>query len=766
MSLSAPEGTITAQCFVVRGTVQGVGFRPYVHQLAVGCGLFGDVANTPEGVCICVEGASEAVAAFRRRLPEEAPAICRITAMSVSSRTPRGLKTFTISTSRNGGCHGVQVPPDLPVCAHCLAEMADPANRRYRYPFINCARCGPRFTIIRQLPYDRPATAMRAFTMCDQCRAEYENPADRRFHAQPIACPACGPRLALRDGAGRTVPCRDFLAEAVARILKGGIVAVQGLGGFHLAVDARNEAAVAALRRRKHRPHKPFAVMVPDMTSAGHLVRFGKTGAGALLDPARPVVLLDKKGPGRLAPSVAPGTRRLGVMLPYTPLHHLLVQAAGVLVMTSGNGCGRPVVITEADALGQLAGVADAFLVHDRPIVQRCDDSVVSVTGRSIQVVRRSRGITPAPVNLGAAGPQVLAMGALLKNTICLTRNRRAFLSQHIGDLEDADTFAFYQETIAHLRRLLGIRPGRIACDLHPDYPSSRFARDLAGKAVVRVQHHHAHVAACMAEHRLAGPVIGLALDGTGYGTDGAVWGGEVLVATLAGFERAAHLAYVPMPGGDAAVRHPWRMAVSYLYRAFGASFSDLDLPMRTEIPRQQFDTVAGIASGRWRAPFTSSLGRLFDAVAAMAGGCITTSFEGQAAVMLEAAAGGALAAADQGYPWHVNCTDGGVYVADVSALIRRVASDAAQGVPVGMVSRRFHRAIVSLFTGLCLRVRKDTGIGKVVMSGGVFQNGLFLSGLRRSLAGEGFSVYTHRQVPCNDGGISLGQAVVAAAQR
>src|SRR5208282_4891078 len=575
----------------VSGIVQGVGFRPYIYRLATSRHLSGTIRNTSAGVTIEIQGPAETVQDFVEHLPAEAPPLARITNLAVRE-VPcfvvqiGGDQDFRIVHSAEGEEVRTLISPDVAICPDCLREMFDANDRRYRYPFINCTNCGPRFTIIRDIPYDRPSTSMAAFPMCAACLAEYENPLDRRFHAQPNACWECGPRVELWDQSGRKIDCSDPVVEAASALRSGLVVAVKGLGGFHLAVDATNPGAVALLRQRKRRVEKPFAVMVPDLRAAEEICDLEDAARTALRSIQRPIVLLPRKSPSRISDEVAPFNRYLGIFLPYTPLHYLLLAEGKfkALVMTSGNLSEEPIAIDNREAADRLRGLADCFLVHNRDILLRCDDSVVRVAGGVTRHLRRSRGFVPVPVFLKddqtrKDGPSVLAVGGELKNTICLTKGTHAFLSQHVGDLENVESYSFFHEAIDHLERILEMRPQIIAYDLHPDYFSTRWALEQSGVELVGVQHHHAHIASCMAENHLDGRVIGFALDGTGYGTDGKIWGGEVLIAGYEDFKRAAHFEYVPLPGGAAAIREPWRMAVSYLAQHFGREFLKLDIP-------------------------------------------------------------------------------------------------------------------------------------------------------------------------------------------
>ena len=761
----------------VEGTVQGVGFRPFVYSLASRLGLTGVVGNDVDGVFAEVEGPVATVQEFLVALETEAPPLARIERITTRNINLNGGHGFRIAHSEPGGQRRTLVSADSATCADCLAELADPADRRFGYPFINCTNCGPRFTIVKDVPYDRPLTTMAGFEMCAQCAAEYRDPADRRFHAQPTCCPACGPSLRLL-GPGGTVLAGEGPGEpvrAAAALLRAGLVlAVKGLGGYHLATDATSEVATAALRGRKHREDKPFAVMVAGLDTARELCEVDETAAGLLASPRRPIVLLPRRdGAGvarvSIAPSVAPGNRQLGVMLPYTPLHHLLLAAvAGPMVATSGNVSDEPIVYDDAEALDRLAGIADAFLTHDRPIHVRADDSVVrSLRGREM-LLRRSRGYAPEPVRTGAFARPVLACGAELKNTFCLAKERHAFVSPHIGDLENAATLRSFTEGIEHFRRLFDVTPEVVAHDLHPEYLSTKFAIDLADRALadetgldlVGVQHHHAHIASCLADNGERGPVIGVAFDGTGFGTDGTIWGGEFLVADLAGFTRGGHLAPVPMPGGAAAIRQPWRMAAAYLdaagLDAAGLEAAGLDVARRNE----RWADVVALARRGVNAPLTSSAGRLFDAAAALLGVRDTINYEGQAAIELEqltdpAEAGAYQAGIDDGEPFGVRGGD----------LIAAAAADLRAGVAREVIAGRFHNAVVALIEEGCVLLRERHGLATVALSGGVFQNLLVLRGAAARLEARGFRVLLHSRVPGNDGGISLGQAVVAAAR-
>jgi hydrogenase maturation protein HypF len=745
----------------VEGIVQGVGFRPFVHSLATGLGLCGLVGNDVDGVFAEVEGPPADVREFLSALEQKAPPLARIERITTTAMAPVGRTgSFLIVASDPAGARRTLVAADTATCADCLRELADPADRRFGYPFINCTNCGPRFSIVRDVPYDRPLTTMAGFTMCERCAAEYHDPADRRFHAQPTCCPACGPRLALLDAAGQALD-GEPLNGAAAMLRAGRIVAVKGLGGYHLAADASCADAVAALRARKHREDKPFAVLAADLAAARRLCEVDTAAAALLTSAARPIVLLPRRPEADVADATAPGNRNLGIMLPYTPLHHLLVAAVGrPLVLTSGNVSDEPIAYRDSDALARLGPIADAFVTHDRAIHMRTDDSVARVFRAQQMLLRRSRGYVPEPIVVRNGFPrQVLACGAELKNTFCLAKEHHAFVSQHIGDLENAATMLTFTAGIGHFRRLFDIRPEVVAYDLHPEYLSTKYALDQDDVDLVGVQHHHAHIASCLADNDAAGPVIGVAFDGTGYGTDGTIWGGEFLVADCAEFTRAGHLSTVPMPGGTAAIKQPWRMAAAYLDAACpGMTAADLDVARRNQA--QRWTAVLSMARLGVNSPLTSSAGRLFDAIAALLDVRDTVNYEGQAAIELEQLAdpgerGAYHAAIEAAEPFRVSGAD----------LVRAAVADLTAGVPRTVIAARFHNGVAALVEAGCLLLRERHGLDTIALSGGVFQNMLLLRHTVDRLLGRGFRVLTHSRVPCNDGGISLGQAVVAAAR-
>ncbi len=746
---------------IVRGVVQGVGFRPWVKRLADRLQIDGGVRNTSNGVVIDLDAVTPSGAeAFVDALRRDAPPLARIEECLVEEVSANGAAPhygFTIEPSVAGPDAFTLISPDIATCRDCLREFNDAADRRFHYPFTNCTNCGPRYSIVQRTPYDRANTTMFAFTMCADCAAEYGDPADRRFHAEPIACPVCGPRLAsFPETAG------DPVKAALTALRSGEIVAIKGLGGFQLACDALSASAVQRLRDRKRRNRKPFAIMMRDLAV---VERFCLVSAGErdlLAGQAAPIVLLKLRGPGLFPDEVAPGLDEIGVMLPYTPLHRLLFEdflkcgPLECLVMTSGNISEEPIAIDNTQARTKLSALADRFLVHDRDIFMRVDDSVARLAEGSVRLVRRARGYAPQPIDLGFEFGEVLACGAELKNTFCLTKGKYAILSQHIGDMENLETLRFFEETLSNLKSVYHAEPRAIAHDLHPDYLSTRWARGQALPKIA-VQHHHAHIASCMAENHIHEPVIGVAFDGAGYGNDGQVWGGEFLICGYEGFERVAHLRYVPLIGGDQAARQGWRMAGSYLFDAFGDDYRAVDLPLWNEgtaAAWRNFDRLL-----RGAGPRTSSCGRLFDAVAALTGVCVTSSYEGEAATRLESAAEGeieqdySIAIDENTWPWQ----------ADARPMIRAIAEECARGTSTARIAAGFHHSIGTMMKSLCLRLREKTDLNKVCLSGGTFQNVRLLGVALRLLRASGFEVFTHSRIPSNDGGISLGQAAIAA---
>ena len=741
----------------VRGIVQGVGFRPFVYGLASRLRLSGFVLNDPGGVVVEVEGEPQAVGAFLRRLQTEAPTLAAIEEVEEKPAVPLGSTGFEIRASVVAGVPRAPISPDVATCDACLDEIFDPGARRFRYPFTNCTNCGPRFTITTAVPYDRPNTTMSEFEMCASCRAEYENPADRRFHAQPIACPECGPRLRLCSPDG-TEQVGDPVARCVAMLGTGGIVAIKGLGGFHLACDASNGDVVTELRARKGRDAKPFAVMVPTLAWARRVGRPTDEEETLLRSRRRPIVLVEKRDGAQVAAVVAPGNRYLGVMLPYTPLHHLLMaELDRPVVLTSGNISEEPIAYRDDQARAELGGIADAFLTHDRRIHIRCDDSVVRVVDGRDLPLRRARGYAPEPLRMATAFVRpVLAAGPELKHTFCLGVDDRAILSHHIGDLENWETMSSFLEGVAHFTSAFDVHPEVVAHDLHPEYLSTKWALDRDGVERVGVQHHHAHVASCLADNRRDERVIGLALDGTGFGDDGALWGCEVLVCDLSGYRRSFHLRYVPLPGGAAAIREPWRMAAVYLDLAFGADAGALGLPF-VERCWEKARPVLQMAARGVSSPPASSAGRLFDAVAALCGLRDRASYEGQAALELEQIAD---PSSERAYSAPIRDHE-----IDGVELVAAIASDLHQGRAVPEVAAGFHRGLAGALVEVCRQVRANEGLTTVALSGGTFQNALLLRLMRAGLEDDDFEVLVHNRVPPNDGGISLGQAVIANAQ-
>ncbi|MGI8507438.1 MAG: carbamoyltransferase HypF [Solirubrobacteraceae bacterium] len=761
----------------VEGTVQGVGFRPFVYRIAREEGLAGYVLNDEHGVLLEVEGPAPTVARFVDRLTADAPPLAAVDRVSCVPLAPNGEHGFQILASEHGGAADALVTPDTATCSECLAELVDPADRRHRYPFINCTNCGPRFTIVRGVPYDRPLTTMAKFSMCGQCRREYEDPLDRRFHAQPNACPRCGPRVRVLASDGLAVDTGDAgaidpIQYVAKRLAAGYVVAVKGLGGFHLVCDAGDERAVNAVRTRKHREDKPFALMVSSVEEARKLVELGDEEERLMSSPQRPIVLAPRLADADIATGVAPGAPELGLMLPYTPLHHLLLAdfgaargaQGGALVMTSGNVSDEPIAYRDEDALARLAPIADLLLVHDREIETRTDDSVVRVVraggaGRRALPLRRSRGYVPAHVALAlAARRPLLACGAEQKNTFCVAKGSRAWVSHHVGDLEYFATLEAFCDGVAHFERLFAVTPELIAHDLHPRYLSTAYALEREGVDHVGVQHHHAHLAACLAEHGVEDRAVGAIYDGTGYGTDGTVWGGELLVGGLIEFERAGSLWPVRMPGAAAAIRQPWRMAFAWLAEAF-AEVRPLPRALSDAVDPKRWEAMAQIGASASVSPVTSSIGRLFDAVGALCGLAAEVTYEGQAAVELEAAAWTAGSAGE----YEITRAAGGIL--DPRAAIRTIAGDLERGVDPRIVSARFHAGVAAVTVEALASIASEHGLARAVLSGGVFQNRLLLETVAAGLERAGLEVLIPERLPPNDGGISYGQAAIAAAR-
>ena len=770
----------------ITGIVQGVGFRPFVYGLAIRLGLNGWVRNTSAGVEIQVDGTSEIIHSFISFLKSELPPLARIDSFEFDFEEPRGLSSFEIIDSESQDGAFQPISPDVSICSDCLRELLDPRDRRFRYPFINCTNCGPRFTIITDIPYDRTNTTMSSFEMCPDCTAEYTNPLDRRFHAQPVACPVCGPQVWLEGVDGRRIAERDDAILSTQKLLANGkIIAIKGLGGFHLACDALNMDTVNELRKRKLRVDKPFALMMPDLKTVDAHCFMDESEQALLESHQRPIVLLRRRPGSPIVAEVAPNQVTIGVMLPYTPIHYLLfTRKNGVqqhsfdirpLVMTSGNLSDEPIATDNDEARLRLASLADAFLFHNRDIHTRCDDSVTRIPSiqemgstevnkekinSSVYFLRRSRGYAPDPIRLPFEVPELLATGPELKNTFCVTRQRYGFVSHHIGDMENYETLRSFEEGVKHFERLYRINPGAIVCDLHPDYFSTRYALQRAQQdsiPLIRVQHHHAHIAACMADNELSDlhPVIGLAFDGTGYGDDGTIWGGEFLVADYASYQRSFHLNYFPLPGGDAGVKRPARIALALLWQ-LGIDWDDQLAPVKDLCFEERQALLIQLERGL-NTPRTSSMGRLFDAASALAGMRQSVNYEAQAAIEFEAA---------------IDPLESGAYLfgirenlVDVGEAFRGLLADVTSGVSIQRISARFHNGLVELCRQVCARLRSTTGIGEVVLSGGVWQNMALLERTVQYLRMDGFIVHIHHQIPANDGGLSLGQAMVGAAK-
>ena len=763
---------------LVHGIVQGVGFRPFVYNLATRLKISGTVSNSSAGVLIRAVSSKERLASFLTLLRQDAPPLARIFSIEerpLGSDLPEG--GFRILESVAGEKANTGIPPDIAVCDECLAELLAPDDRRTGYPFINCTNCGPRFTIVETIPYDRPKTSMKVFPMCATCSAEYHDPANRRFHAQPNACPDCGPHLSWHDSTGSPIAGVDPVAAASMALNAGAVVAVRGLGGFHLAVNACSQTAVQRLRDRKGRKAKPLAIMVADMAAAALFAEVSEDEEKILLSPEHPIVLLRKRENSALASNLAPGVGDIGVMLPYTPLHHLFFQdphCPAALVMTSGNASGAPICTGNEDAIRRLGPIADFFLLHNREIITRIDDSVVRVSSRGPRLYRRARGYVPAPIQLSCSLPQVIGCGSGMKSTFSLARGRLCYPSQHIGDLFNLESFDFYTESVEHLKKVFEIEPLIAACDLHPDYMSSRYAAEL-GLPLYPVQHHHAHAAAVMAEHGLAGPVLAVILDGTGAGPDGTIWGGEFLLADLLGFQRRGHFERLPLPGGDAAAQEPWRMGCSALFQALGpeALTGKCLPPGLAAIAPERRTIIAEMLARGFNSPLTSSCGRLFDAAASLLGIRLTASYEGQAAMELEA-----LASRAAGRSWKAGLdatlaaapaaelsSKDGIYTLATTRLIRMVVDALFQGQNTAMTALRFHFELISSIVSIIQRLSAETGVREVVLSGGCLQNSLLLEGLFHALAGQDLRLFTGKAIPVNDGGVSVGQAIIGGMQ-
>jgi hydrogenase maturation protein HypF len=758
------------------GVVQGVGFRPFIYKLALEYNLKGWVHNTSEGVEIEVEGEFKSIKQFIRNLHPKAPPLARIERIKIDYRTPAGYEKFEIRNSIAGEEGQYQlISPDIATCDACLKEILDPHNRRYRYPFTNCTNCGPRFTIIESLPYDRPRTTMRNFPMCSLCQAEYNDPLDRRFHAQPNACPTCGPQLKLVKNNGDLFITQDVITTAAQLLREGNIIAIKGLGGFLLACDATQEIVVNNLRERKKRPSKPFAIMVTNTQEAEKYCCISLEEKELLASPSCPIVIMRRKPNSILAQSLAPNLKYLGLMLPYTPLHHILLRDAQLpLVMTSGNLSEEPIAKSNVEALRRLSGIADYFLIHNRDICSLYDDSVTMIEDKKIQLIRRARGYAPFPIHLTFKSRQILACGAEMKNTVCLAKDNYAFLSQHIGDMENIETMEHFDNTISLYKRLFDITPEIIAHDYHPDYLSTRYARELGekGAKTVAIQHHHAHIASCMADNKLSCPVIGVIFDGTGLGDDGQIWGGEFLIADYSSYDRIGHLEYLPLPGGDTAIKKPYRIAVAYILSLLGEDALTRYLSSKEgqQINPNEIEIIKHQIARKLNTPNSSSMGRLFDTIAALTGIRKEIDYEGQAAIELEMAAydhhrdksaAHSKSQFDKKYPYHLT-EENGVEIIKLATLLDAIMDDLLQGIPQTEIASKFHTTIAHMTNDICLLIARKNNLNRVALSGGVFQNRLLLRKTAKLLQSNGLRVFTHKQVPCNDGGISLGQAIIA----
>ncbi len=761
---------------LILGTVQGVGFRPFVYNLAARLNIAGTISNTSDGVRIQAYATPDRLNIFLTALTKEAPPLSTITSFKTKPLyDPFEGDSFEIIASVAGKEAKTSIPPDIALCDDCLSELLDADDLRHRYPFINCTNCGPRFSIVETIPYDRPYTSMKSFPMCEMCRDQYNDPGDRRFHAQPNACPVCGPSVSFHHNSGEQITTDQPISLTAAKLAEAKIVAIRGLGGFHLVADAYSDSAIHSLRERKGRPDKPLAVMMADIKTIETHCYLNEKEKQLLLSPAHPIVLLRNKD-HMLAGNLAPGIDELGVMLPYTPLHQLLFNepdCPDCLVMTSGNVSGAPICTGNEDALARLSSICDYFLLHNRDIVTRVDDSVIRVSGNRSQIYRRARGFVPSPLQLKLNLPPVIGTGGGLKSTFCLAREDSAHLSQHIGDLFNLESFDFYTESVDHLKRLLQIEPKIVACDLHPDYMSTHFAAELQ-LPTYRIQHHHAHAVSVMAEHGLSDPVLAVVMDGTGYGPDGTIWGGEILFSSLTGYKRLAHLEPLMLPGGDLAAAEPWRMGISALYNAYGEQGMEEQLPEPVgQIPQEKRDVISAMLKAGFNSPLTSSCGRLFDSVASLLGVCQKISYEGQGAIELEA-----LARRAAGPDWlnRINgfigenercvlCKDGGKLEIYSSEMIRLVLAALHSGRTREETALLFHCLLIASIEEIILHLSQQTGCRKVVLSGGCMQNKLLLEGLFYQLAKHNVQAFTGERIPINDGGISLGQAIIGGLQ-
>ena len=765
MNLKNNKGIIKRIRYLFSGIVQGVGFRPFIYRMAVKNYLAGFVQNRPEGVTVEVEGNREDLEAFLTCVKNELPPLAHITKIESSDIEIRNDDTFKIISSVAEGHADVHITPDASTCPDCLQELFDSDNRRFRYPFINCTNCGPRLTIINAIPYDRANTSMSCFELCEKCRAEYENPADRRFHAEPNACPVCGPQLKLFDASGQPVKTDDPVQSAINLLSSGHVLAIKGLGGFHLSVDAGSDEAVKKLRSRKYREEKPLGIMARDINQAKRIVEISKDEEILMTSPQRPIVLLKKIKSDLISGLIAPDVSNLGIMLPYTPLHHLLLENNfTALVMTSANQVDEPICIGNREALARLKDIADYFLVHNRDILVRCDDSIAFVADKTPRLLRRARGYVPQPLQLKdsyQSVPAVLTLGGQLKTTQCILKGRFAFISPHIGDMETPQARDFFHESITLMKRITKSDPKVIACDYHPAYYSTKAAQEYPADKIIKVQHHHAHIVSCMAENQIEGKIIGLAMDGTGYGMDGNAWGGEFLIADETGFERFGHLQYTVLPGGEKAIHEPWRISASLLKTAYGQSWIEIATRLNLISDKSQLELFDKIIDGKINSPLSSGLGRLFDGLAALTGARRQVSFEGQAAMGLEMLAAGS---SGKPYPFEIENVKNKPCVLNINDMIKAIVADMEAGQSNAKIAASFHQTIIDAFAVMADEMRKETGLTRVALSGGCFQNKILLEGSIDKLRRADFDVYCHRQVPANDGGISLGQAVVTAS--
>lgn len=743
----------------VKGTVQGVGFRPFIYRVATECNLAGFIANTTNGVIIEAEGAEANVNSLIRRIVSDGPPNAQILSLDQQNLSTTGENGFSIIPSRGNGEISLMVAPDTAVCLDCLREINDPSDRRFRYPFNSCVNCGPRYTIVEDVPFDRETTSMRVFPMCKACLREYRDPDSRRFHSQTNSCRECGPRLWLADKHGNEIPCVDAALATANLLKKGKIVAIRGLGGFHLAVNAEDDDAVKLLRSRKKRPTKPFAIMSARLDNVKSYAHVTAQEEAMLESRLAPIVLLQKRKGNSIAESVAPNNSTLGVMLAYTPLHSLLLSGGfRALVMTSGNLSEEPIKCSVEDAIGNLAHIADYFLLHNREIVRRCDDSIVKFYGGNHTIMRRARGYVPRPIVLERPLKPICAYGSHLKNTICVAKGGHAYVSRYVGDLDNLETVEYLEETVAEMERLLSVRPEIIACDMHPDYASTKLASERTGLRLCKVQHHHAHIVSCAAENGVYDRIIGVAFDGAGLGDDGAVWGSEFMIADAAGYDRVAHLKYFPMPGGDAVVREPYRMAISYLFGMMGDSARALPLDVIRETDDGRLAVLLNMMRRNDNSPPTSGMGRLFDAVAAILGLCYNATFEGEGPVYLESLIERGV---EDSYHFAFD-NSSKCAVIDPSPVLMSILEDVRKGSEPPAISARFHNAVVRMVADICAMSREKTGLETVAVSGGVFQNTYLLERLTKSLSEHGFTVLTHKSLSPNDECISFGQAVIA----